>query len=97
MKNIIKVAFVAAVALGSGINVLNSQKDVELSDIGMENVEALSQSELFDGHPCIGTWDRLCCVCGKKHYTYAYSEKDGGDTSIGSSSLWFCYTKANCH
>lgn len=37
--------FVAAVAIVAGINVYNAQKDVELSDIGMENVEALANGE----------------------------------------------------
>ena len=45
-KNIIKVAFVAAIVVLSGINVLNAQKDIELSDIGKENVEALSDNEI---------------------------------------------------
>lgn len=96
-RKIIKVAFIVAIAMVGGINVFNSQKPEPLSDIALANVEALAGGELFDGHPCEGTWDRLCCVCGDKHYTYAFSNKDGGDTSIGSGSLWFCYTKANCH
>lgn len=45
MKNIIKVAFVAAIVVGSVINVLNAQKNIELSDIGKENVEALANNE----------------------------------------------------
>lgn len=96
-RRLVKIAVVVAIVAVSGINVFNAQNSVVLSDVALENVEALAQSELFDGHPCEGTWDRVCCVCGKKHYTYAFSQKDDGDTSIGSSSLWFCYTKANCH
>ena len=95
-KIVLKVAFIVAVAMVSVINVFKAQKSDVLSDIALANVEALAQSEIFDGHPCEGTWSRVCCVCGDKHYTYAFSQKDGGDTSIGSSSLWFCYTKANC-
>lgn len=96
-RKLMKIAAVVAIVAVSGINVFNSQKPEMLSDVAMENVEALAQSELFDGHPCEGTWDRLCCVCGKKHYIFAFSQKDGGDTSIGSSSLWFCYTEVYNH
>ena len=35
-KNILKVAFVAAIALVSGINVFNSQKTENLSDAGKD-------------------------------------------------------------
>ena len=44
-KTIMKVAFVAAIALIAGINVYNAQKTVTLSDIAMENVEALAADE----------------------------------------------------
>ena len=43
--NIMTVAFVATIALIAGINVFNAQKTVTLSDIAMENVEALAQGE----------------------------------------------------
>ena len=44
-KNILKVAFVAAIALVSGVNVFNSHKNVALSDVALANVEALSMDE----------------------------------------------------
>lgn len=44
-KNIIKVAFVAAIALVGGINVFNSQKSENLSDVVLANVEALAEFE----------------------------------------------------
>ena len=47
-KNLMKVAFVGVIALIAGINVYNAQKTVTLSDIAMENVEALADTELFD-------------------------------------------------
>ena len=65
-KKVLKVAFMVAIAMVGGINVFNSQKPEPLSDIALANVEALAGGELFDGHPCEGTWDRLCCVCGDK-------------------------------
>ena len=45
-KNILKVAFVAAIALVSGVNVFNSHKNVALSDVALANVEALSFDEI---------------------------------------------------
>ena len=44
-KNILKIAFVTAVALVSGINVFNVQKSESLSDIALANVEALAGGE----------------------------------------------------
>ena len=44
-RNIMTVAFVAAIALIAGINVYHVQKTVTLSDIAMENVEALAADE----------------------------------------------------
>ena len=40
-----KVVFVAAIAMVSGINVFNAQKSETLSDVALANVEALAQSE----------------------------------------------------
>ena len=45
-----KVTFVAAIALVSGINVFNAQKSDVLSDIALANVEALANSENSDCH-----------------------------------------------
>ena len=45
-KNILKIAFVAAIAMVSGINVLNVQKSNVLSDIALANVEALADNEI---------------------------------------------------
>ena len=53
-KNMVKVALVAVVGLIAGINVFNAQKPVKLSDIAMENVEALANGEWKDG-------DRIDC------------------------------------
>ena len=44
-KNMIKVAFVVAVAMVGGITVFNAQKSDVLSDIAMANVEALAEGE----------------------------------------------------
>lgn len=44
-KNMIKVAFVVAIAIVSGINVFNAQKSERLSDVALANVEALAADE----------------------------------------------------
>ena len=44
-KNILKVAFVAAIAMVSAINVFNAQKTEMLSDVALANVEALADAE----------------------------------------------------
>ena len=71
-KKVLKVAFVAAIALVSGINVFNAQKSETLSDVALANVEALANDD--DGNwYCVGDVD----ICyedkeGKligKHYT----------------------------
>lgn len=58
--NLLKVAFVAAIALVSGINVFNVQKTEVLSDIALANVEALAFNEDVDG----GTLPGVTITCG---------------------------------
>ena len=41
-KKVLKVAFVAAIAMVSGINVFNAQQSEVLSDVALSNVEALA-------------------------------------------------------
>ncbi len=48
-KNILKVAFVVAIALVSGINMFNSHKTETLSDIVLANVEALALDNEIGG------------------------------------------------
>ena len=43
-KNILKVAFVAAIAMATGIQVFNVQKSEALSEVAMANVEALANA-----------------------------------------------------
>ena len=45
-KNILKIAFVAAIAMVSAINVFNAQKTEMLSDVALANVEALADNEI---------------------------------------------------
>ena len=44
-KKILKAAFIAAIAMVSGVNVFNAQKVNTLSDIVLANVEALADAE----------------------------------------------------
>ncbi len=48
-KKVLKVAFVAAIAMVAGINVFNAQKSEVLSDVAMANVEALADFEWING------------------------------------------------
>ena len=60
-KNIMKATIVAVVGLIAGINVFNSQKPEALSDVAMENVEALAGDE--NGNvklPCIEMENEYC-------------------------------------
>ena len=41
----IKVAFVAAIAVVCGVNVFNAQKSEVLSEVALANVEALAEGE----------------------------------------------------
>jgi hypothetical protein len=77
-KKVMKAAFVAAIAMVSGINVFNVQKSEVLSDIALANVEALAEGEgskecrwmrVQDDYGCVfhvcvagGTGD--ICTCG---------------------------------
>lgn len=44
-KNILKVAFVAAFAMIAGYGVYATQNEVKLSDLALDNVEALAWGE----------------------------------------------------
>ena len=50
----LKVAFVAAIVMVSGINVFNAQKTEIMSDIAMANVEALASDGESSGIPWKG-------------------------------------------
>ena len=59
-KKMLKVAFVAAIVMVSGINVFNAQKTEIMSDIAMANVEALAQGEITVLTPCFQVPDNYC-------------------------------------
>ena len=70
-KNILKIAFVAAIAMVSGINVFNAQKSNVLSDIALANVEALAESEVDLPFYCAGTG--FCAIDGEAFEGTKYS------------------------
>ena len=47
MKKFLKLTFIAAVAVAAGYTAYNSQKEVALSDLALENVEAMKQLVLI--------------------------------------------------
>lgn len=55
-KKLISAAFVVAIALTAGYNVYNSQNKVALSDLALDNVEALANGE---------SGDQIMCYNGK--------------------------------
>lgn len=58
-SKILKIAFVAAVAMVGGINVFNAQKFGALSDVALANVEALASVD--DNWYCVGDYG-ICFV-----------------------------------
>ena len=69
----VKVAFVVAIAVMSGINVFNAQKPEVLSDVALANVEALaadSESSGIDWSGHVYDWEKRCC---KNIYRYEAS------------------------
>lgn len=80
-KNILKVAFVAAIALVSSINVFNSQKSENSSDVVLANVEALAMGEPNRGITCYfkegGT--AFLCRCTDCKWGYVDSSKSSGE------------------
>ena len=72
-RNILKITFIAAVAVAAGYTAYSqSQKTEALSDLALENVEALASGELSEhkwerfyypdgtGHNCSPTGDDTC-------------------------------------
>ncbi len=55
MKKIILAVAVVATAAIAGWNYQQSQQSVELSDLALENVEALARGENIGGGTCWGT------------------------------------------
>ena len=61
-KNILKVAFVAAFALVAGYGIYTAKAETNLSDLALDNVEALASGEVEIGVICVTTCSY--CWCG---------------------------------
>lgn len=59
-KNLLKVAFVAAFALVAGYGVYTSQTEHKLSDLALDNVEALAWGETGDNTCRMNTTTWIC-------------------------------------
>lgn len=80
-KKFIKVAFVAAIAMISGVNVFNAQKVNALSEIALANVEALAQGEIGTGGYTKSTGN----CSGPVYYKKWVSCKSGGTEECSPS------------
>ena len=72
-KKVLKVAFVAAIALVSGINVFNARKSEVLSDTVLANVEALAADSEGSGPNWNGHTMDYRNSCCKNVYLYSVS------------------------
>lgn len=75
------MAFVAAIAIVSGVNVFNAQKVNALSEIALANVEALAQGEIGTGGYTKSTGN----CSGPIYYKKWVSCKSGGTEECSPS------------
>ena len=75
------MAFVAAIAIVSGVNVFNAQKVNALSEIALANVEALAQGEIGTGGYTKSTGN----CSGPVYYKKWVSCKSGGTEECSPS------------
>ncbi|WP_317345781.1 NVEALA domain-containing protein [Phocaeicola plebeius] len=69
-KNILKLVFTSAFALVVGYSVYASQQKVELSDLTMENIEALANDNESSAKGCKLHLTSICETSHKDHYLY---------------------------
>ncbi|MBO5224853.1 MAG: hypothetical protein J6B46_00345 [Parabacteroides sp.] len=55
-KQIIKLLAVVAVVAIAGWNYMNSENDVQMSDLTLDNIEALAQGEIELEFICVGSY-----------------------------------------
>ena len=76
--NFLKVAFVAAIALVSGLNVFNAQKSVALSDVAVANLNASAEGESGYHITCYsGNGSAFLCKCGSCSWGYTGTSTKG--------------------
>lgn len=82
MKKIIGIALIAVAAITAGWNFSQNQKEVELSDLALANVEALAQNESVPSE-CSATQEKKCCR--KNNICHTYHTASGGNGWITST------------
>lgn len=104
-RKFMKIAFVVAIAIVSGINVFNAQKPEVLSDIAMENVEALAQTEnpnstiigeCWRSYVVITECQVVCPMCGTAwlpniRQPYSIAQRVSGSCGECGNTLWDIY------
>ena len=104
-SKMIKIAFVVAIAFVSGINVFNAQKPEVLSDIAMEKVEALAQTEnpnstiigeCWRSYVVITECQVVCPMCGTAwlpniRQPYSIAQRVSGSCGECGNTLWDSY------
>lgn len=68
MKKLLGIIAIAAIATAAGWNFIQSQNEVELSDLALANVQALARGET-DKHGYYN-WDLDCCDTGGTYACY---------------------------
>lgn len=63
-KLILKVSLALAITTGAGWAISQNVQEVKLSDLTLDNVEALARCEPYYGGSCWLTRDYQCCVGG---------------------------------
>ena len=70
-KNLFKIFTVIVFATIAGYNLYNSQKTDMMSDLALENIEALAQSESSSGIRCYtGDGHSFLCICNSCVWGY---------------------------
>ncbi len=64
-KSLLKIMFLAFVGVAMGYNVYNSQNEVGLSDLALNNIEALARYEINPDCPNGCTSASSTCYCFK--------------------------------
>ena len=82
-KYILSIAVVTTAAI-AGWNYQQNQQRMELSDLALENIEALASGELPPN--CRAVWNKTCCVVGSTHHTYCEASGSGASTRSCSHS-----------
>ena len=81
-KNMMKVAFVAAIAMVSGVCFMNSQKSETLSEVALANVEALAAAVSSHTLDCGQAGLKMCeGTCGRCNVTLK-SYGNGGNVKF---------------